>query len=519
MKRFNTTGLCIPEKHYMADISGKIKEISEMVDNGLYFTVNRPRQFGKTTVLNALYNELIPEYYVAEMSFEGVGDSFFSNESSFCKSIWNKMTEKFLLSESENLHEILADSDFYPENFIELGSSVKNLCQKSDRPVVLIIDEVDKSSDNQIFLNFLGMLRDKFLESARGRDCTFRSVILAGVYDIKNLKLRLRNDEEKKYNSPWNIAADFDIDMSLSPKEIAGMLKEYEADYNTGMNILSISEEIYRFTSGYPYLVSRICEIIHKKSDAVWTPESVRESVKTILREKNSLFDDMIKNIESNGDFSSILDRILFSGEKIPFDAYNSGINLGEMFGILTCCSETGEETVKISNLIFERRIYDYLTVKKITEDRNMMVEERSQFIDNGRLNMEKVLLKFQNLMKCEYCSEDDSFIERHGRLLFLCFLKPIINGTGFYYIEPETRNRNRMDIVVSYGGEEFIVELKIWHGKSMHDDAFEQLAGYMGNRNQKSGYLLTFSFLKDREYKSEWLDIPGGNRIFDVIV
>lgn len=78
MKRFNTTGLCIPEKHYMADISGKIKEISEMIVYGLYFTINRPRQFAKTTVLNALYNELVSEYYVAEMSFKGVSDSFFS---------------------------------------------------------------------------------------------------------------------------------------------------------------------------------------------------------------------------------------------------------------------------------------------------------------------------------------------------------------------------------------------------------------------------------------------------------
>ncbi len=253
----------------MADISGKIKEISEMIDDGLYFTINRPRQFGKTTVLNALYNELVSEYYVAEMSFEGVGDSFFSDESSFCRSIWNRIKERILLSESENLHAIFSENDYSSENFSELGSAVKNLCQRSDRPVVLIIDEVDKSSDNQIFLNFLGMLRDKFLESAKGRDCTFHSVILAGVYDIKNLKLKLRNDEEKKYNSPWNIAADFEIDMSLSRDEIAGMLTEYENDYNTGMNISEISDEIYRFTSGYPYLVSRICEVIHKKLDAV----------------------------------------------------------------------------------------------------------------------------------------------------------------------------------------------------------------------------------------------------------
>lgn len=36
MKEFNVTGLCIPEKHYMVDISNKIVKIMEMVDKGAY---------------------------------------------------------------------------------------------------------------------------------------------------------------------------------------------------------------------------------------------------------------------------------------------------------------------------------------------------------------------------------------------------------------------------------------------------------------------------------------------------
>ena len=56
------------------------------------------------------------------------------------------------------------------------------------------------------------IMRDK-----QGMNYTFHSVILAGVYDIKNLKLKLRPDAEKKYNSPWNIAADFNVDMTLHP--------------------------------------------------------------------------------------------------------------------------------------------------------------------------------------------------------------------------------------------------------------------------------------------------------------
>lgn len=51
--------------------------------------------------------------------------------------------------------------------------------------------------------------------------------------------------------------------------------------------------------------------------------------------------------------------------------------------------------------------------------------------------------------------------------MLFLAFLKPIINGSGFYYVEAETGEDKRMDVIVTYGKEEFIIELKIWRGAS----------------------------------------------------
>lgn len=55
-KRFNTTGVCVHRKHYMVDISNKLNEIKELIENEYYFTINRPRQYGKTTTLHAISN-------------------------------------------------------------------------------------------------------------------------------------------------------------------------------------------------------------------------------------------------------------------------------------------------------------------------------------------------------------------------------------------------------------------------------------------------------------------------------
>ena len=47
-----------------------------------------------------------------------------------------------------------------------------------------------KSSNNQLFISFLAMLRNKYLDAQEGQDNTFHSIILAGLHDVKTLKLK-----------------------------------------------------------------------------------------------------------------------------------------------------------------------------------------------------------------------------------------------------------------------------------------------------------------------------------------
>lgn len=70
-KRFNITGLCVPEKHYMVDISSRLEEIRELIDEGAYFSINRARQYGKTTVLNALAGSIAESYFAVRLDLRG----------------------------------------------------------------------------------------------------------------------------------------------------------------------------------------------------------------------------------------------------------------------------------------------------------------------------------------------------------------------------------------------------------------------------------------------------------------
>ena len=137
---------------------------------------------------------------------------------------------------------------------------------------------------------------------------------------------KIRPDEVHKYNSPWNIAADFKVDMSFSKEEIAGMLDEYEKDYHTGMDVELLAGLIREYTCGYPFLVSRICqlqdeEISVKKEygskKSAWTKKGFLEAVRILLSEKNMLFESLREKLESYPELNSMLYSLLFTGKAI----------------------------------------------------------------------------------------------------------------------------------------------------------------------------------------------------------
>jgi hypothetical protein len=473
----------------MVNVDAKIEAIvQDYIMQGEYFTINRARQYGKTTTLDLLRRRLADEYVVIDLSFEGKEEDFSSLET-FAEGFREDLADK-LKPQDEKLFALWGEPLGGSTAIRYLSRKISEMCEISKRPVVLMIDEVDKASDYGMFSAFLGMLRQKYLERSGKGTPTFQSVILAGVHDIKNLRAKIRPDAEHSYNSPWNIAAPFDVDMSFEPEEIATMLAEYEGDHQTGMDIAAVSARIHYYTSGYPFLVSRLCKMLDELP-LTWTASGVDEAETMILGENNMLFDDMVKNIETNPIFSKLLETVVLGDVPVSFDAYNPDIAQGVMFGVLRR-DENGK--VRVSNVIFETVIANYLISVSETREIAEKYATGSQFVHGGRLDVGAVIKRFAAFMKSEYRDEDGAFIERQARLLFLSFLKPIINGTGHYAVEPETRGSRRMDVVVFFGSEEHFIELKIWRGGQAAAEGYDQLAAYLKSRGRTRGYLVSFA-------------------------
>ena len=327
MRYFNTEGLCRPDEHYMVRLDDRLACIKNtLIDRKKYFVINRGRQYGKTTTLKALAKYLSGDYVVLSLDFQQMGTEDFVDAATFAHAFANILIEKLEIKGLDDRKELMEplmevinrDSNSLKDLFIRLS----RMCRNSAQPIVLMIDEVDSASNNQVFIDFLAQLRSYYL--ARDEMPIFHSVVLAGVYSIKNLKLKLRPESEHQYNSPWNIAADFEINMSFSTNQIATMLNEYEADHHTGMDIQAVADEIYQYTSGYPVLVSFICKRIDERlcgSEAfqfpkdAWSGAGVAEAVKNILKMSTPLFESMVKQLDQHSELRAMLENIIYQGK------------------------------------------------------------------------------------------------------------------------------------------------------------------------------------------------------------
>jgi hypothetical protein len=412
MKKFNVTGTCIPEKHYMVDISKKINSIINLIEEGEYFIINRPRQYGKTTTLYLLDKKLrnMDKYLSIKISFESIDTESYKEVKLFLRSVMKQIKNYFRFSGNENMYDYIEKVNDKIDTMDAFSDFVTDMVEYTNKRIVLIIDEVDKSSNNQLFLDFLGMLRNKYLLKNQGEDYSFHSLILAGVHDVKSLKAKIRPEDEKKYNSPWNIAVNFEVDLSFKAIEIETMLKQYAEERRIAMDYSKLSDKLYYYTSGYPFLVSRLCQIVDEKllkpDEKSWTVQHIDESVKYILKETNTLFDDLGKNLENNVKLYEEVYSIVIDGEIRVYNNLNPIINLGTIYGIF----KEYDNKVMIHNRIYEQLIYNYMISKTEAKVKMGSYNFRDKFINNdNELDFNKILLKFQQFIKEQYSDIDES--------------------------------------------------------------------------------------------------------------
>ena len=222
------------------------------------------------------------------------------------------------------------------------------------------------------------------------------------------------------------------------------------------------------------------------------------EAVKLLLEEDNTLFQSVTGKLSNYPELRASIRSILMEGTRLTWNAQQDAITQMQMYGLI----RNDHNTVKVANRIFETMLYNLFLSDEELKNNVFSKEggrEKNIFIQDGKLNMRLILEKFIETYTQVFGPLEEKFKEKDGREQFLLYLKPIINGTGNYYIEAQTRNQTRTDVIVDYLGQQYIIELKIWRGERYNTEGEKQISEYLDYWNLTTGYMLSFNFNKKK--------------------
>jgi hypothetical protein len=316
--------------------------------------------------------------------------------------------------------------------------------------------------------------------------------------------------------------------MNLYPNEIKPMLADYMQEQSITMDTQLIADRLFYLTSGYPFLVSQLCKIIAEEivpdtGAKAWAEADVNKAFRILFRKRGiANFDTLIKNLKEYPDLYNLVYSLVIDGAVTPYTDYDFTTNLGILHGIF---GQTDGGMLKIHNRIYREIIAEMMTAEWRTRnliDRRFNTDEfdaiSQYYLPNKGLDMQKVLENFQIFMKKEYSGKNREFLERDGRLIFLAFMKPILNGAGYDFKEPQISEEKRLDVVITYNQHLYVAELKIWRGPVAHEKGLGQLVDYLDILGLDTGYLLIFDTNKKKKWDKDWTDTQG-KRIFWVRV
>lgn len=165
---------------------------------------------------------------------------------------------------------------------------------------------------------------------------------------------------------------------------------------------------------------------------------------------------------------------------------------------LMYCFARVEHNKLVIANRVFEMRLYVFFVNESKLGDGLRLAAAQNRnifFTEAGALDGPKIMEHFIRAHRHIHGDSSPSFLEMEGRERFLTHLFPIINGTGTYRVEEQTRDQRRMDVVIHWLGQRYVMELKIWHGERRHEKGEQQIMGCLDHFGLDTCYLLSFDF------------------------
>ena len=508
---FNTAGPMIREINYCIDPLTRIdwEDVQKLIRDMRYFVLHAPRQTGKTSTLMAMMKALNEEgsfdcvYANIEAAQAARGDvsqgiPTVCSVIAGCLSSYLQRTDIETWNRKEN--RLAPPQD-------QLAKLLRYWTETSDKPTVLLIDEVDALVGDTL-ISLLRQIRAGYPDRPEGFP---QSVILCGVRDVRDYRINQGGGEIITGGSAFNIKTKSLRMGNFSQEEVNTLWMQHTEE--TGQQFEeAIFPELWEDTYGQPWLVNALGQEI------TWEIRTNRDRSKTItLSDYKEAREELIQSRATHLD--QLTDKLqeprvhrvieaMLSGESDSIEHIRpDDQQYVEDLGLIRT-----RPSVRISNRIYQEIIPRELTWVAQTRVPN---QEQAWYVTaEHRLDMQKLLAAFQQFFRenSDVWGKSFDYNEAAPQLLMQAFLQRIINGGGHINREYGL-GRKRTDLFVEWPLDEaqgihgplqrIVIELKLLRGalKTAIAQGLEQTADYAGHVGADESHLIIF----DRDPGKTW--------------
>ena len=500
MRKFNTTGPCFPDEHYMLPALDRLPGIRELVAGGNYFVVHAPRQTGKTTALQALVQEINAQgnmfaIYCTLETLQNATDV----DDAMAKIV--KLLRRGALAVPV-LADLLGDPNAaLPLNqepgwtVTAVADTLTTICRKADKPVVVFFDEADCLVGN-VLISFLRQLRDGYVN--RKMIPTPKSVALVGMLDVRDYKAQIRPDGESLGQiSPFNIIAEDMLIPNFVESDIRALYAQHTAE--TGQMFADgVVESVWSLTRGQPWLVNAIAHECVAKIHAFRYAEpitvaDVEAAKEAIIRRRDTHVDSLMERMREPRVRRLVEPLIL--GDDTELTANDDDWRFITDLGLLRV--ERG--TLVPANPMYAEIIGRYLSHGE--QDRMIRSVPETPWVKDDGLDMAGLMAAFQQFWRENSGADKDimGYREAVPHLVLMAFLQRVTNGGGHINREMAL-GQGRLDLCVEFRGARYAVEVKT-SDNFKDEKSYAQCAKYLDTLKLSEGWMPIFDKSKTKSW------------------
>jgi hypothetical protein len=464
-KFFNTTGPCFPERHYMLPPADRLQgaDLKRYLQHELYWVLHAPRQTGKTTFLLSWMREIntqseaIACYVSLEMA-QGLTKPEEAMQL-ICESI-----QASAASNGVVVPEVPEGSPYRMLN--EMMQSWAALC--APKPLVVLFDEVDVL-EGQTMVSFLRQLRSGFADRGVGRFPT--SIALVGMRDLRDYLTQSKDGKPVNPGSPFNIKHASSVISNFTLEDIRDLIAQHTEATGQAFSEEAV-ERIWYWTNGQPWLVNSIClrcawEIVPEETKETVEACHVEQAKEWLVQSRATHLDSLSERLK-DARIRRVMEVVLL-GEFDPSLAQSRGFEL---------CLDLGLVILEKGNPVIANRIYREVIPRSLSYGMQVAIPspEWKWKQANGTLDLEALLGEFQKFWRrhSEIWEGSTEYKEAFPHLLLMAFLQRVVNGGG--QIEREyAAGRGRVDLMVDFGGERSLIEIKLVHPQDGRETTLEE--------------------------------------------